>query len=311
MAAGAPTLRPNGWSAVTPSAPTTSPTVTAGPTAATEDLAAVHDRITALADGRALPLWPYELTTDDDEVTAAFNGLVDDCLRSEGVVPPEPRPQQPPAAAVTWLVVPDPRRGYHEPVDPGFAAWQAADAAWAARHPDPPDADYQLALTGTTDGTGSGGCMATAWQRLGGTGQALVVRTGTKALEESTWDAATRDPEFVAARREWSRCMTAAGYPATDPWTLSATVRDGRYPGVPFDPDATTATPAEQSLARADLRCADSSRLWDVFWPRLHEEQRTAIRAHEADLAAPRAVLDRIRAKAREYLAQRGPTTAG
>ncbi|MFJ6139610.1 hypothetical protein [Kitasatospora sp. NPDC092286] len=140
-------------------------------------------------------------------------------------------------------------------------------------------------------------CDRQAAERIGsppGNGTALVSR-----LFDESFRATGRDERVVAATRNWSGCMAAAGFQADDPAVLP-----GRFQG------AREITASEIATARADADCTASSNLGGIWFAVLAGYQRQLIDRNAQALTAQREAVRAQDEKLMRLLAGDGPSAA-
>ncbi|MFE6055070.1 hypothetical protein ACFQ6N_30335 [Kitasatospora sp. NPDC056446] len=111
-------------------------------------------------------------------------------------------------------------------------------------------------------------------------------------LFDESMTATAGDARVMAATRQWSGCMTAAGFAATAPQELPR-----RYQAAP------ETTPAELAAARADADCTARSNLAGVWFAVLAGYQRRLIDRNAEALTAQREAVRAQDAKLTRLLA--------
>ncbi|MET8623515.1 hypothetical protein ABZW30_07115 [Kitasatospora sp. NPDC004669] len=136
-------------------------------------------------------------------------------------------------------------------------------------------------------------CDRQTAERLGSppaAGGELVSRLFDESIK-----AAAKDARVVAATKEWTACMSAAGFEATTPEELSR-----RYQATP-EP-----TPAELAAARADADCTVRSNLAGLWFAALAGYQRQLIDRNAEALAAQKEAVRAQDAKLTQLIAGEG-----
>ncbi|MBV6702858.1 hypothetical protein KV557_38155 [Kitasatospora aureofaciens] len=137
-------------------------------------------------------------------------------------------------------------------------------------------------------------CDRQAAERLGspqGSGTELVGR-----LFDDSLKATGKDTRVVAATKEWSACIAAAGFEAASPEALPERFRA-----------APEITPEELATARADLDCTAKSNLATLWFAVLAGYQRQLIDRNAEALTAQREAVRAQDAKLTKLLAGESP----
>ncbi|MFI9322866.1 hypothetical protein ACIGXI_24245 [Kitasatospora aureofaciens] len=136
-------------------------------------------------------------------------------------------------------------------------------------------------------------CDRQAAERIGSppaAGSRLVGR-----LFDESAKATAKDARVVAATRQWSACMTTAGFGATTPEELPQ-----RYQTAP------EVTPAELAAARADADCTAGTELAGLWFAVLAGYQRQLIDRNAEALTAQKEAVRAQDAKLTELIAGEG-----
>ena len=104
------------------------------------------------------------------------------------------------------------------------------------------------------------------------------------------YTSAENDPKIVAARSEWTGCMTDAGYPGLADQSAAQEIiytEMQEYWENGTEPDEATMTgirDRERALATADFQCAEKSRINEIQTEVQHSIEQDFIDSHKAEL---------------------------
>jgi len=209
----------------------------------------------------------YELTPEQDLVVEqARYALVKDCMAKKGFTLVEEPPRRRDATPATPMF-----DGYVGILDPNYAHKfgykfdiEILDDAEGADIPDPPSAEYELALGGGN--SDSGGCAGKAQSAVE---SGLPDDSKSSEVVSQIYDDAMalteEDPEYLEALGKWVACMSEHGFEYKTPLLAFSA-----FDGFTFTTEQFMPSPAEVSTAVTDVECKRSSRLADtwrkVFW---------------------------------------------
>ncbi|MEU1122519.1 hypothetical protein ABZ371_02795 [Streptomyces sp. NPDC005899] len=232
-----------------------------------------------------LPVQAFLLSYQQrDDLNRAYEGLVERCMREQGV----------PVKALTHVRPPLKdflARRY------GLTDLEQAEQYGyglpPSGHAAPPSAPkLTTAQRRVYDGASEErpqGCVGWAARQLGDDSRARDTPYAMQ-LQRTTWDASAKDPRVVAAVARWSSCMSARGYPGrTSPVDTPGKVLAGKA--------------AERAQATAEVRCNRSSGVVRQWFAVEAAYQEAAIERDKDTLIAERTAALRVVERARAALA--------
>ncbi|MFC1415366.1 hypothetical protein [Streptacidiphilus cavernicola] len=245
-----------------------------------------------LAKGMVLPMEAYEESYPDSVVIQkALNKLTVACLSGYGFTyaPPEPGTAPPPDYDPSNM---ERRYGISDPAKAAVYGYHLAHGTPASPTMAPMSVDEQTALygqpfhsaTGTpapapTEVAGkavpAGGCMQSAYDRLGG----FVDTSVPDKLDAQSIETSQADPRVQAALARWSACMARSGYHFSVP---------DDAPNAGGTMAAPTAGAKEIKIAVADVHCKAQSALVSTWY-----QVEKAVQQHQVDQNL--AALDKVK----------------